>query len=451
MNSTEIGHDSGGLRIYDAATLDKEDRMKRIDKRFVVLVLLISAAGALFAAPSTERSSATAPVTLRLSWWTNEERTAVTLETIAAFEAQNPGVRIEPEYTSWAGFWDKLATQIASNDTPDVLQMTQVDLSKYAHGGVIAALDGYPLAFDKVDSAALDSWKLNGKTWGLPAGLNGWAVLYNPEIFDRAGVPHPTPEWTWADFEAIATRIRERTGLYGVSYVQMNQELRFLPRQAGYNLYAPDGKSFGFTDYSFITDYLAMMSRLHQSKALIEHTFTVENFNNWTANPITFAEAAMVFIPSNQAAPINAGVGKALPMVTVPGTAARKSTIISAAVGFSMSASTANDAIAARLVGFFGIDPEAQAIGRANRGVPATAEARAYMLERGLDPGLAAQFKFIDIASPTASPMGWAPNPRENEIAALCDEIFSKVMFGVSSPAEAAAEFYRRGNEILGR
>lgn len=425
--------------------------MKGTKIGLLLIVLMLTLSISVFASPQKEETESEEQVVVRLAWWTNEVRTAVTLETIAAYEALHPNVKIVPEYTGWAGYWDKLATQIAANDAPDIVQLVDNRLTEFVDGGIIAALDEYDMDFDKVDSAALDTWSQNRKKYGLPAGLNGWAVLYNPDIFDKAGVSYPTADWTWADFERIANTIHDNTKLYGVSFVLMYQDLPFLARGAGYSLFSEDGKSFGFTDYSFLTEYLSMMDRLEKSGALIEHSFTEENFNNFAANPMAFGEAAMLFIPSNQASPVNDGVGKALPFMTIPGTAKLKSNILAAALGYSMSASTANPEIAADIINFFGSSPEALAIGKANRGVPATAEARSYMLKQGLDPTLAAAFEYVDIASPVSSPLEWSANPKQAEINDLCDEIFAKVMFNELTPAAAAAEFYQRGNEILAR
>lgn len=423
-----------------------------MNKRFLLVLLLVTISFALFAAGTTEEATGTDEVELRFTWWTNEVRTAVTLEMIETYEAKSEGLTITPEFTGWAGYWDKLATQIAANDVPDVLQLVNGRLTEFGpEGNVITPLNDFPMDFDKVDEAALSTWSLDGDVYGMPAGLNGWATLYNPDVFDEAGVDYPFPDWTWEDYEEKAIAIHEATGKYGVSFVLMYQDFIFLVRGAGYEPYTEDGRAFGFDDYSFITDYLAMNLRMHQAGALIEHTFTEENFNNWAANPMSFGEAGMLFIPSNQAAPINGGVGKALPFMTIPGTSERNTSVLTAALGFSMSSSTEYPDMVAEFVNWLGASNEALEIGQANRGVPATAEARAYMVERGIDPALATAFSFVDIAAPTATPLRSYPVTVGSELQDLQDEIFAKVMFEVVTPEEGAAEFFERGNEILGR
>ena len=79
-------------------------------------------------------------MTLSFTWWGNDVRHAITEELIAAFEAEHENITIEPQYTDWAGYWDKLATTVAAGDTPDIIQMDEKQLSTYAANGVLLDL-----------------------------------------------------------------------------------------------------------------------------------------------------------------------------------------------------------------------------------------------------------------------------------------------------------------------
>ena len=80
------------------------------------------------------------PVTLRFTWWGNDARTAATQEVIAAFEKEYPNITIEPQFTDWAGYWDKLATETAANDTPDIIQMDEKYIATYGDRGALLDL-----------------------------------------------------------------------------------------------------------------------------------------------------------------------------------------------------------------------------------------------------------------------------------------------------------------------
>ena len=37
---------------------------------------------------------------------------------------------------------------------------------------------------------------------GIPALVDNLALVYNKKLFDQAGIPYPTANWTWDDFRA---------------------------------------------------------------------------------------------------------------------------------------------------------------------------------------------------------------------------------------------------------
>ncbi|HHU37890.1 MAG TPA: extracellular solute-binding protein, partial [Propionibacterium sp.] len=95
-----------------------------------VVVLGLALAGCGSQAP--QQSAAPAPgggsgsgeqVTLRFAWWGNDTRNRMTQEIIEAFEAENPDIKVQGEPGEFSGYWDKLATQVAASDAPDVIQM----------------------------------------------------------------------------------------------------------------------------------------------------------------------------------------------------------------------------------------------------------------------------------------------------------------------------------------
>jgi multiple sugar transport system substrate-binding protein len=53
----------------------------------------------------------------------------------------------------------------------------------------------------------VDVLKYQGKTWGIPAGVDPIMMYYNKRLFDAAGVPYPQPGWTWDDFLAAGLAI----------------------------------------------------------------------------------------------------------------------------------------------------------------------------------------------------------------------------------------------------
>src|SRR5690625_2427242 len=89
----------------------------------------------------------------------------------------------------------------------------------------IRAIDDL-VAQDGLDLGAyggvLDNIIVDGKLYGLPYRSDFWVLFYNKDLFDEMGVPYPTNDWTWSDFEETAKLLTEGEGVnrkYG-AYIQ---------------------------------------------------------------------------------------------------------------------------------------------------------------------------------------------------------------------------------------
>ena len=75
------------------------------------------------------------PVTLRFSWWGGETRHKATMAAVEAFEQEYPWVTVECEYSSWDGWTDKVATQLAGGTAPDLMQINWNWLYQFSSDG----------------------------------------------------------------------------------------------------------------------------------------------------------------------------------------------------------------------------------------------------------------------------------------------------------------------------
>ena len=72
---------------------------------------------------------------LRFSWWGGGERHEAMLKAARLFEAKNPGVKIKAEYSGFQGYQERLSTQIAGRNEPDVMQVNWAWLSAFSKNG----------------------------------------------------------------------------------------------------------------------------------------------------------------------------------------------------------------------------------------------------------------------------------------------------------------------------
>lgn len=73
--------------------------------------------------------------------------------------------------------------------------------------------------------AAVDILRHQGKTWGIPAGVDPIVLYYNKAMFDQAGIPYPQNGWTWDDFLGAAMALsKPDEKIFGYAMPQQTQD-----------------------------------------------------------------------------------------------------------------------------------------------------------------------------------------------------------------------------------
>lgn len=133
-------------------------------------------------------------------------------EMIKVFEQQNPDIKVNVETVGFGEYFTLLQTRVAGGTAPDAYELNYENFVTYAKKG--ALLDLEPLfvknKFDTsvLDKNALEAFSLEGKQYGLPAMFSDVVLFYNKDLFDKAGAPYPTADWTWDDEQKAAEKIR---------------------------------------------------------------------------------------------------------------------------------------------------------------------------------------------------------------------------------------------------
>jgi len=126
------------------------------------------------------------------------------------FEKQHPNIKVDIETLAYDDYFTQMQTRVASGTAPDAYELNYENFVSYAKKGVL--LDLSPM-FGNFDTSALNknalaAFSTDGKQYGLPASFSNVVLFYNKDLFDQAGVSYPTSDWTWADADAAAEKIR---------------------------------------------------------------------------------------------------------------------------------------------------------------------------------------------------------------------------------------------------
>lgn len=147
-------------------------------------------------------------VTLRYFRWADPSEIQATREVLRLFETRYPNIRVKLEFAPWSEYWNKLQSQIAAGEAPDVFMISGFYFQDFARKGVLKDLapwvqkDGLDLQdFFPIPLKVLS---YQGHLYALPRDYNVVVLYYNKKLFDRAGVPYPDTTWTWEDLRRVA-------------------------------------------------------------------------------------------------------------------------------------------------------------------------------------------------------------------------------------------------------
>ncbi|MFB4330001.1 ABC transporter substrate-binding protein [Paenibacillus sp. CR_12] len=166
------------------------------------------------ASPGTGGGEEDKKVEILLGYYSSDSSDAKMKELIEQFEEKHPNITVKTQSAPYGQFYQKLDTQIAAGQAPDVWLSDGVYVMKYAQRGAAKDLTDWIAKDLKADEYyGLDFNKdADGRYWGVPQGIQVGVLFYNKDLFDKAGVAYPTDEWTWEDLKASAAKLTVDAG-----------------------------------------------------------------------------------------------------------------------------------------------------------------------------------------------------------------------------------------------
>jgi multiple sugar transport system substrate-binding protein len=382
-------------------------------------------------------------ITMALAWWGNPTRNKNTQAMIDAYVKANPNVKIEPQPGEGASYWDKLATQTAGGQAPDIIQMDMNFIAEYGTRG--ALLDLKDVDVSKFREGTVDSGRINDTLVGVNAGINSALLFASPKVFEKAKMDLPDDTtWTWDQLMEVGAEVASKAGVpFGVAGLVNSDPLfaTFL-RQQGKELFTPNGLGFEAADAQAWYD---LMVKFQKAKAL----GSPEQVSEEAAKPLdqqalVVGTAAIQYWNSNQLEAVsNAAGGELMEMLRGPsmtGKATDRKTWYKASMLWSASAKSQNPEAAVAWINWYANSPEAGNIEKAERGIPPNTE-----LLAAVQPNLSAAqqrvAKYITDIAPEVANTPIAPPPGGGTIADKMLRHGIDVLFGRASTADAAQKF----------
>jgi multiple sugar transport system substrate-binding protein len=396
------------------------------------------------------------PVELRFSWWGSDTRHEITQEVIDRFQAEHPNITITGEFTTWNDYWDRLATTVAGGDSPDIIQHESRYLREYADRG--ALLDMAPYVGDLLDTDALDpavlpSGQVEDALYGVPAGVNAYAIVADPALFEQAGVELPDDEsWTWEDYEQVAAEISAATpeDVWGVQDKGYNEtDLQIFARQQGYDLYDDDGLGL---PVEVVEAWWQRTLDMQDSGATPPADVTAEiQAAGIEQSLLATGRGAMGQWWTNEYTTLSGLAGHELELLRYPGESEfeQPGMYLKPSMYYSVAADTEHPEEAVMFIDFLVNEMAAAEVLLSDRGLPINLDLREEVADQ-LEPVDQTSVDFLAELAPDLAEPPPVPPIGAGEIDALLERLNEEVLFRRLTPQEAAEQFITEAESILG-
>lgn len=425
-------------------------------KRKLILVLALLLALTVFIVPGNMMlAEDTEEVTLRVAWWGNQKRNDTTEAMLKYFMEQNPSIKVESEFLDWSGYWDRLATQAAGSNLPDVIQQDNQYIGQYHSRDLLVNLDPFieegKLDVSNVSDSVLQTGMFDGSLFALCSGLNAMTMIINPEYASEADVEVPM-RFSYEDIFEMSQKIYDATGK--TAYLPAgNGNIQMMARDVGEQLFADDAPELGVSKetltryFQYQKDFVDSEWAVSLDQLQHEVTAGVENTSIATGDSWNYFPGG-----SNQLDAIEGASGLSLELRMFPQIpdAPSESMYLRPSMFFSVTTQSELQDEAVMMIDMFTNDETAQDHLLAERGVPVSNKMREYLAPKVSDVQKKI-FEYISEVEEVAVPFDPPYPAGSTEVMTLVDDYTSLVRYGEMTPEEAAEMLIMESNAALER
>ncbi|PZG19538.1 extracellular solute-binding protein [Nonomuraea aridisoli] len=394
--------------------------------------------------------SAGGTVTLRFSYWGSDARQKMTEEAIAKFEAKNPTIKVEGEFSDFDSYYESLSTKVAASDAPDVIQLEIRALREYADRGTLADLSSSVNAAD-IDAKLLATGAIDGKQYAIPNGANAFSLMVNPALVESSGQKLPDDTtWTWDDYVDLASKITAGSDgkVTGTQLSWNPAYLEIYAAQKGESFY--QGNQLAMSPQT-IKEWWAIMQKLIETKGSPDAAKSAEvGATSVDQSLLGTNTGAMGMWWSNQLGAAASASGQNLELLRMPKLegATTGGMFMQPAMFLAASSKSEHAAEAAKFIDFMINDPEAGEIILSDRGLPANAKVLAAVRDK-LPEADQKTLAFLDEVRSELKDPPAAPPKGASAMEDILTRYSEEVMFGRMTPDDAAQKLIAEANASI--
>lgn len=302
---------------------------------------LFTTAFALLVPAALPFGAAGAPAKVKLAWWGDNDGGKRIVE---EFNKSNP--RVQVEYVAYPDYHQKIPIELAAGVGPDVLIFATgyFEYQRLADAGQLLDLTAYvqrdksALQLDRWFAPPLEAARWRGKMPVLPFGWQQFGQLvYNTELFTKAGAAFPDESWSWSDMLAAAKKLSAdanndgRPDQWGLVPYQNFPGWQYLGQSyihaAGGQVFDPQTHALAINSRESVSTLQMLLQPAHETDIFDQYP------PGWEVQPWIDGKAAMVvgwaeaqayayssqakFIPGNVPIPLHPDTKRRSPMLSV--------------------------------------------------------------------------------------------------------------------------------------
>jgi multiple sugar transport system substrate-binding protein len=381
-------------------------------------------------------------------WWGGEARNQAYQKALKIF-TDKTGIQVTTQFSGYDGYFNKLNTEFAGGNPPDLFQMDTALVSTYAAKGVLTDLSSYipgTIHLDTLYPAVRKAGAVNGKPYGVPSGSGYAPVLYDKTLFEQAKLTPPTDNWTWDDFARISGDLSKAlgSGKYGALDASNDDTGALQPwlRQRGKDLYTNDG-ALAFAEAD-LAEWFTYWDKLRKAGAISPPELLANSGTASGQHPLVTGQVAMT--TGWGLAQMQPLTQHTLDIVLVPrGANGKSGQAPNGGVLLCVPAKSGNPEGAAKLIDFFVSDTDAIKTMGIQRGFPPSDKALETVLpslsasdKRDVSYGqyVAGEAAKDGLPSAPTAPAGY------NDVKTALDAAAKQVAFGKLSIADGVSKYF---------
>lgn len=208
---------------------------------------------------------------IRFAWWGNNVRQKNYMKALEQFGSDHPDITVETEFADYDPYQERMTTQMAARNVPDVFWVPSPNVMTYYSSGLyheIQDLEGLDLS--DYPQADLKSFELDGKLNTMPFAMTTPVARFNATFAEEDGVELPAEDasWTWDEMREFAIDYAKENGnerkAFGYT-PEHDLTFEYWLRQHDEDLWTADG-GIGFRTET-LTEWLDWWEKLRKAGA----------------------------------------------------------------------------------------------------------------------------------------------------------------------------------------